>query len=62
MDLVRDKALLLEQASATEKAAAQQALLQSEQRLNRCREAKIKLRNELPLKREKRKCRLHRFH
>ncbi|EOX1761903.1 primosomal replication protein [Vibrio cholerae] len=43
MDLVRDKSLLLEQASATEKAAAQQALLQSEQRLNRCREAKIKI-------------------
>ncbi|EEY44349.1 primosomal replication protein N prime prime [Vibrio mimicus VM223] len=43
MDLVRDKAMLLEQASMTNKALAQQALLQAEQRLSRCREAKTKI-------------------
>lgn len=53
MDLVRDKAMLLEQTPPVHKHSAQQALLQAEQRLNRCREAKIKIEKRISVQERK---------
>ncbi|MGF1910626.1 primosomal replication protein [Vibrio kasasachensis] len=47
MELVRDKQIDLENASPFAQQQAQQALLVTEQRLERCRSAKIKLENQI---------------
>lgn len=47
MEMVRDKLFALDNASPFSQQQAQQALLSTEQRLERCRNAKIKLENQI---------------
>ncbi|MGD8170192.1 primosomal replication protein PriC [Vibrio sp. TRT 21S02] len=47
MEMVRDKQYALENASSFNRQEAQQALMTTEQRLKRCKEAKLKIENQI---------------